>query len=266
MLTMLLWALAAQTLFWEREIKTEEEALGQFCLRLYFERLRKRSNPPSACLSSGSVPGAGCLGLLTQMECREEAKLLDFNREFFLTLSFTSHVSFILSVNSEGPGRRSGTLLDLKKTFVSFWDRWGRKNLFFPLSIRPQASQTTIQTPTLHSLPSSEERTPMVDSIWKHDWFPSFSDGFIYFDYTPPSECWPYPLLVGNGNEMGNRSSLVTFPLLFREAIISLAVIRERWLAEREPGSRRYRRQTERTEWKFGGTERQMARGTEGGI
>lgn len=59
---------------------------------------------------------------------------------------------------------------------------------------------------------SGEHKTNAGD--WpnlKHDRFPSFSDGFIYFDYRPPSKCWPSPLQAGNGNGMGNRSSLVTF-------------------------------------------------------
>lgn len=54
-------------------------------------------------------------------------------------------------------------------------------------------------------------------------------DFSIYSDYRLPSECWPSPLRAGNGNAMGNRSSLVTFPLLVGKAIISECVCCNHW-------------------------------------
>lgn len=86
---------------------------------------------------------------------------------------------------------------------------------------------------------------PAVGMNWKHDRLTSFSDGFIYFDYRPPSGCWLSSLQAGNGNGMGNRPSLVIFQILFWKAIISASVVyvchnQQAWLVKPEPGRRRY--------------------------
>lgn len=90
--------------------------------------------------------------------------------------------------------------------------------------------------------------------------FPPCSDGFIYFDYRPPSERWPsLSLLAGNGNRMGNGTSLVTCLFLFWKAIICVAVV---YMCH-NPQSRVFhnKKKTEkvRQSWKLGGEERQMA-------
>lgn len=144
-------------------------------------------------------------------ECLEEVKLLNFNRygRGLFTFLFTSDVSFIC------------------------WKIWQQISFYGVKRIFGKSKKMDLKHSVLLFIVWGFEEN------WWLAWSGSMTDcslSSIYFDYRPPSECWPSPLQAGNGKGMGNRNSLVAFPLLFWKAISSAYVRcnQQAWLAEQD--------------------------------
>lgn len=167
--------------------------------------------PQSRCLTLGASDSSH-----GQIEFLEEVRVLYFHWNWRVVFPYPNFTSFILS--------------------WTMWQQIGSFSGLIRISERKASGRTERQevfcshivTISYRILPillylffvmTSKQRTSLS---WKLS--QSCSDGFIYFDYRPPSECWLSPLQAVNRNRIRNRSGCVTCLILVWKAIIWVTV------------------------------------------
>lgn len=169
--------------------------------------------PQSRCLTlSASNSSHG------QIELLEEVRVLYFHWDWRLV--FTHHPNFTSLILSWKMWKQIGNFAGLIR--ISGVKGADRQDVFCSYNVTISYRILPILL-YLFCVMTSKQRTNADASLsWKLS--QSCSDGFIYFDYRPPSECWLSPLQAVNRNRIRNRSGCVPCLILVWKAIIWVTV------------------------------------------